>query len=105
MQRCLRASHFFSGVTEASAGSDLTSERLLDCYRVVLNSAGDCLTMIIFVTLCFVQEAVVRMTNYHIHQGGGDIVMIQSDHTGAVDILSAELETADLLGEQRKGEA
>jgi len=31
--------------------------------------------------------------------------MIQSDHTGAVDILSAELETADLLGEQRKGEA
>lgn len=53
----------------------------------------------------FVQEALVRMTNYHIHQGAGDIVMIQSDHTGAVDILSAELETADLLGEQRKGEA
>uniref|UniRef100_A0A8B9DIZ6 GOLD domain-containing protein n=1 Tax=Anser cygnoides TaxID=8845 RepID=A0A8B9DIZ6_ANSCY len=44
------------------------------------------------------------MTNYHIHQGGGDIVMIQSDHTGAVDILSAELETADLLGEQRKAQ-
>lgn len=53
----------------------------------------------------FVQEALARMTNYHIHQGAGDIVMIQSDHTGAVDILSAELETADLLGEQRKGEA
>ncbi|XP_071894517.1 protein TMED8 isoform X3 [Anas platyrhynchos] len=50
------------------------------------------------------EEAVVRMTNYHIHQGGGDIVMIQSDHTGAVDILSAELETADLLGEQRKAQ-
>ncbi|NXG09450.1 TMED8 protein, partial [Sakesphorus luctuosus] len=42
------------------------------------------------------------VTNYHVPQGVGDIVMIQSDHTGAVDILSAELETADLLGEQRK---
>lgn len=55
--------------------------------------------------MCFVQEAVVRITNYHVLQGAGDIVMIQSDHTGAVDILSAELETADLLGEQRKGES
>lgn len=55
--------------------------------------------------VCFVQEAVVRITNYHVPQGAGDIVMIQSDHTGAVDILSAELETADLLGEQRKGES
>ena len=55
--------------------------------------------------MCFVQEAVVRITNYHVPQGAGDIVMIQSDHTGAVDILSAELETADLLGEQRKGES
>lgn len=54
--------------------------------------------------MCFVQEAV-RLTNYHVPQGVGDIVMIQSDHTGAVDILSAELETADLLGEQRKGES
>lgn len=54
--------------------------------------------------MCFVQEAV-RFTNYHVPQGVGDIVMIQSDHTGAVDILSAELETADLLGEQRKGES
>ncbi|NWY42996.1 TMED8 protein, partial [Sylvia atricapilla] len=44
------------------------------------------------------------LTNYHIPQGVGDIVMIQSDHTGAVDILSAELETADLLGEQRKAQ-
>lgn len=62
----------------------------------------------VFVTMfltCFVQEAAVRVTNYHVPQGVGDIVMIQSDHTGAVDILSAELETADLLGEQRKGES
>ncbi|XP_031449015.1 protein TMED8 [Phasianus colchicus] len=50
------------------------------------------------------EEALTRMTKYHIHQGAGDIVMIQSDHTGAVDILSAELETADLLGEQRKAQ-
>ncbi|XP_064368327.1 protein TMED8 isoform X2 [Dromaius novaehollandiae] len=50
------------------------------------------------------QEAVVRMTKYHVPQGAGDIVMIQSDHTGAVDILSADLETADLLGEQRKAQ-
>lgn len=50
------------------------------------------------------QEAIVQMTNYRVPQGSGDIVMIQSEHTGAVDILSAELETADLLGEQRKGE-
>lgn len=55
--------------------------------------------------MCLVQKAVVRVTNYHVPQGAGDIVMIQSDHTGAVDILSAELETADLLGEQRKGES
>uniref|UniRef100_A0A8C2UBD8 Transmembrane p24 trafficking protein family member 8 n=1 Tax=Coturnix japonica TaxID=93934 RepID=A0A8C2UBD8_COTJA len=50
------------------------------------------------------EEALAQMTKYHIHQGAGDIVMIQSDHTGAVDILSAELETADLLGEQRKAQ-
>ncbi|XP_039407719.1 protein TMED8 isoform X1 [Corvus cornix cornix] len=50
------------------------------------------------------KEAAVRVTNYHVPQGVGDIVMIQSDHTGAVDILSAELETADLLGEQRKAQ-
>ncbi|KAM6254319.1 protein TMED8 [Spheniscus humboldti] len=50
------------------------------------------------------EEAVVRIANYHVPQGAGDIVMIQSDHTGAVDILSAELETADLLGEQRKAQ-
>ncbi|XP_072720255.1 protein TMED8 [Ciconia boyciana] len=50
------------------------------------------------------EEAVVRISNYHLPQGPGDIVMIQSDHTGAVDILSAELETADLLGDQRKAQ-
>ncbi|XP_027493855.1 protein TMED8 isoform X2 [Corapipo altera] len=50
------------------------------------------------------KEAGVWVTNYHVPQGVGDIVMIQSDHTGAVDILSAELETADLLGEQRKAQ-
>ncbi|XP_064919886.1 protein TMED8 [Columba livia] len=50
------------------------------------------------------EEAAVRLTSYHVPQGAGDIVMIQSDHTGAVDILSAELETADLLGEQRKAQ-
>ncbi|KYO19784.1 protein TMED8 isoform A [Alligator mississippiensis] len=50
------------------------------------------------------KEAIVQMTNYRVPQGSGDIVMIQSEHTGAVDILSAELETADLLGEQRKAQ-
>ncbi|XP_071601989.1 protein TMED8 [Heliangelus exortis] len=50
------------------------------------------------------EEAAVRIGSYHVPQGVGDIVMIQSDHTGAVDILSAELETADLLGEQRKAQ-
>ncbi|KAM6274927.1 protein TMED8 [Porphyrio hochstetteri] len=50
------------------------------------------------------KEETVRITNYHVPQGVGDIVMIQSDHTGAVDILSAELETTDLLGDQRKAQ-
>ncbi|XP_030414893.1 protein TMED8 isoform X1 [Gopherus evgoodei] len=49
-------------------------------------------------------EAVVRMTKYRAPQGPGDIVMIQSEHTGAVDVLSAELETTDLLDEQRKAQ-
>lgn len=39
MQRCLRASHFFSAVTEASAGSDLTSERFLDYYWFFFKSS------------------------------------------------------------------
>lgn len=50
------------------------------------------------------RKEAVPLTSYHVPQGVGDIVMIQSDHTGAVDILSAELETADLLGEQRKAQ-
>ncbi|KAM9148375.1 protein TMED8 [Pangshura tecta] len=50
------------------------------------------------------EEAVVRMTKYRAPQGPGDIVMIQSEHTGAVDVLSAELETMDLLDEQRKAQ-
>ncbi|XP_039393450.1 protein TMED8 isoform X2 [Mauremys mutica] len=44
------------------------------------------------------------MTKYRAPQGPGDIVMIQSEHTGAVDVLSAELETMDLLDEQRKAQ-
>ncbi|XP_048340961.1 protein TMED8 [Sphaerodactylus townsendi] len=48
------------------------------------------------------EEAVVPMTKYPTPQGPGDIVMIQSEYTGAVDVLSAELETSDLLGEQKK---
>ncbi|XP_066483851.1 protein TMED8 [Tiliqua scincoides] len=48
------------------------------------------------------KEEVVQMTKYPVPQGPGDIVMIQSEYTGAVDVLSAELETTDLLGEQKK---
>lgn len=48
------------------------------------------------------KEEVVQMTKYPALQGQGDIVMIQSEYTGAVDVLSAELETTDLLGEQKK---
>lgn len=44
------------------------------------------------------------MARYHGPQRSGDIVMIQSEHTGAIDILSADLESADLLGDHRKGE-
>lgn len=44
------------------------------------------------------------MAKYQVPQWPGDIVMIQSEHTGAVDILSADLESADLLGDHRKGE-
>lgn len=43
------------------------------------------------------------MTKFSAPQGPGDIIMIQSEYTGAVDILSAELETTDLLSEQKKG--
>lgn len=50
------------------------------------------------------QNSVVQMGKYQVPQWPGDIVMIQSEHTGAVDILSADLESADLLGDHRKGE-
>ncbi|XP_053529273.1 protein TMED8 isoform X3 [Artibeus jamaicensis] len=43
-----------------------------------------------------------KMARYQATQRCGDIVMIQSEHTGAVDILSADLESADLLGDHRK---
>lgn len=44
------------------------------------------------------------MAKYQVPQRSGDIVVIQSEHTGAIDILSADLESADLLGDHRKGE-
>lgn len=50
------------------------------------------------------QNALVQMARYHGPQRSGDIVMIQSEHTGAVGILSADLESADLLGDHRRGE-
>ncbi|XP_004453608.1 protein TMED8 isoform X1 [Dasypus novemcinctus] len=43
-----------------------------------------------------------EMTKYQVPQRSGDIVMIQSEHTGAIDVLSADLESADLLGDHRK---
>ncbi|XP_066197638.1 protein TMED8 [Saccopteryx leptura] len=43
-----------------------------------------------------------KMAKYQAPQRAGDIVMIQSEHTGAVDVLSADLESADLLGDHRK---
>lgn len=50
------------------------------------------------------QNSVVQMAKYQAPQRPGDMVMIQSEHTGAVDVLSADLESADLLGDHRKGE-
>lgn len=47
----------------------------------------------------------MQMAKYQAPQRSGDIVMIQSEHTGAVDILSADLESADLLGDHRKGKS
>ncbi|KAM5176475.1 protein TMED8 isoform 1-T1 [Callospermophilus lateralis] len=43
-----------------------------------------------------------QMAKYQVPQRSGDIVMIQSEHTGAIDVLSADLESADLLGDHRK---
>ncbi|XP_074091744.1 protein TMED8 isoform X1 [Macrotis lagotis] len=50
------------------------------------------------------EESVVRMNKYQAPKGSGDMVMIQSDtgDTGIMDVLSTELESADLLGEQRR---
>lgn len=53
---------------------------------------------------CSNQISIVQMAKYQVPQRSGDIVMIQSEHTGAIDILSADLESADLLGDHRKGE-
>lgn len=47
-------------------------------------------------------QVLNQMAKYHVIQRAGDIVMIQSEQTGAVDILSADLESADLLGDHRK---
>ncbi|KAM5273196.1 protein TMED8 isoform 2-T2 [Ctenodactylus gundi] len=43
-----------------------------------------------------------KMAKYQVPQRCGDIVMIQSEHTGTIDVLSAYLESADLLGDHRK---
>ncbi|XP_067585507.1 protein TMED8 isoform X4 [Pseudorca crassidens] len=48
------------------------------------------------------KSSLVQMAKYHGLPRSGDIVMIQSEHTGAVDILSADLESADLLGDHRR---
>ncbi|XP_007107049.2 protein TMED8 isoform X1 [Physeter macrocephalus] len=47
-------------------------------------------------------QVLSKMAKYHGLPRSGDIVMIQSEHTGAVDILSADLESADLLGDHRR---
>lgn len=43
-----------------------------------------------------------QMAKYQAPQRPEDTVMIQSEHTGAVDVLSTDLESADLLGDHRK---
>ncbi|XP_063554127.1 protein TMED8 isoform X2 [Gorilla gorilla gorilla] len=48
------------------------------------------------------ESSVVQMAKYQVPQRSGDIVMIQSEHTGAIDVLSADLESTDLLGDHRK---
>lgn len=47
-------------------------------------------------------QVLNQMAKYQVPQRSGDIVMIQSEHTGAIDVLSADLESADLLGDHRK---
>ncbi|XP_074145996.1 protein TMED8 [Sminthopsis crassicaudata] len=50
------------------------------------------------------EESVVPMNKFQAPKGSGDMVMIQSDtgDIGTVDVLATELESADLLGEQRR---
>nr|XP_048305256.1 protein TMED8 isoform X2 [Myodes glareolus] len=43
-----------------------------------------------------------QMAKYQAPQRPEDTVMIQSEHSGAVDVLSTDLESADLLGDHRK---
>ncbi|KAM6171049.1 protein TMED8 isoform 3-T3 [Erethizon dorsatum] len=43
-----------------------------------------------------------EMAKYQVPKRSGDIVMIQSEHTGTIDVLSSDLESADLLGDHRK---
>uniref|UniRef100_A0A8C8ZIJ5 Transmembrane p24 trafficking protein family member 8 n=2 Tax=Lemuridae TaxID=9445 RepID=A0A8C8ZIJ5_PROSS len=47
-------------------------------------------------------QVLNEMAKYQVPQRSGDIVMIQSEHTGAIDVLSADMESADLLGDHRK---
>uniref|UniRef100_G3TTF4 Transmembrane p24 trafficking protein family member 8 n=1 Tax=Loxodonta africana TaxID=9785 RepID=G3TTF4_LOXAF len=47
-------------------------------------------------------QVLNKMAKYQVPQRSGDIVMIQSEHTGTIDVLSADLESADLLGDHRK---
>ncbi|KAG8514390.1 Protein TMED8, partial [Galemys pyrenaicus] len=47
-------------------------------------------------------QVLSKMAKYQAPQRSGDIVMIQSEHMGTIDILSADLESADLLGDHRK---
>ncbi|XP_020841837.1 protein TMED8 [Phascolarctos cinereus] len=49
-------------------------------------------------------QLLKEVGKYQAPKGSGDVVMIQSDtgDTGTVDVLSTELESADLLGEQRR---
>ncbi|XP_004837185.1 protein TMED8 isoform X2 [Heterocephalus glaber] len=43
-----------------------------------------------------------KMAKYQVPKRSGDIIMIQSEHTGTIDVLSSDLESADLLGDHRK---
>lgn len=47
-------------------------------------------------------QVLSEMAKYQAPPRPEDTVMIQSEHTGAIDVLSADLESADLLGDHRK---